>query len=133
MTDGNETILEKRLKRAELVEYDGGLVYVENYGWGEGYFDDMCDLTEYLEGEVEDEGRPGFAFLCKAVEKEMNADDMIEELCGDGYEGMEEALEIPSELVDAIGIFNEINKERLKVWQADYSRKVRVPKQDPIN
>lgn len=75
-----------------------------------------------------DEAPPEWAFACDPQHFALDVDDMIENLCSDGYEDMESNQTIPKSLRKAVDHFNKINAKWLVAWHADFTRKIRIPK-----
>lgn len=116
----------QRLADAEEVPYEGGFVYTEAGGGQDGFHSDMDSLLDYLADEAEVD-RPEFVFACKSHHKAMGIGDILEQLCCDGYEDMEDYLTVPESLGKAVEEFNEKNRTALTVWDYDLKRKHRVP------
>ncbi len=122
---------QKRLETAEDVTatYDGP-VYAEHRDDGDmndGFFSEMEILLDCVEdGEEEDGGLPEWVFACRPRIENMDLGTILENLCSDGYEDMEDHLEIPDSLSKAIDEFNAINEAALTVYDVDYKRKIRV-------
>jgi len=118
----------KRLENAQDVtdSYDGP-VYIDGYSgdWGEGFFSSVEAVHDYLD-HLEIVDLPEFAFCCESRIERLDLDFVIENLCSDGYEDMENRLTIPESLKAAVAEFNELNRDDLTVWNTDYKRKVRL-------
>lgn len=119
--------MQKLLEEAEDVsESYSGPVYCEGStggDWGEGYFSDLETFLDHTHGERD---APEWVFCCESEQFQLDLDRAIENLCCDGYEGMEERLSIPPSLIEAVAEFNTINAKSLVVWNSDLKRKVRV-------
>lgn len=124
-----EEQMEKWLETAEEVPYEGGFVWCEGWGYRDGYFDDMDCLLDRLEDEPQ-EVWPEFVFACECYDTKMDIDCILEDLCRDGYEDMEDRLTVPKELTDAIAKFNADNKVALQSWDWTTKRKYRVPRKE---
>jgi len=120
----------KRIATAEdVTETYIGPVYCECFnrgGWGDGYYSDISELLDSIAGEKEDNW-PEWVFACNPEVRQLDARDIIERICYDGYEGMSDFLSPSPELIAACEKFNQDNKTYLTLWDADYSRKIRVP------
>jgi hypothetical protein len=121
-------IYKARIEKAEKLESWEGWVYLEGYGYKEGYFESMEDLLEYLdEEEKETDPRPEWAFVCKTIPfKGPALNSIIESCCEEMYEDAEESLSGLGELEAAIREFSEANK-RMVSYCPDYKRVARIP------
>ena len=115
----------KLLEEAELVEWDGSMIFSEEvignrYGW----FDSPDDLLDYSEYEEED-NKPEFAFLGRKCVNELDLHRAIERMTEDTYECAEvdATLEDMSRLEEAVTAFNA--KYAVTYYEHDYKKKVR--------
>ena len=125
----------KRLAAAELVtEYNGWICCDSGCGSQDGYFPSIEDYVDYIfdEGwgdpEFEDSPAwPEFVFTCERDIKEIDVSNVIENLCSDGYDEMDEHLKGVKELGAAIDAFNLLNENALTCWSVNYKKKIAVP------
>ena len=125
----------KRLAAAELVtEYDGWICCDSGCGSQDGYFPSIEDYVDYIydEGWGDPESddhpeRPQFVYCCTPEVKAIDVGWVLEHLCEEGYEDMEEHLTGRDELRDAIKEFNDQNQNALTCWGVNYKKKVAVP------
>lgn len=119
----------ERLEEAELVEYEGGMLYADHLPGGrDGYFDDMESILDSI-GDAEEEGDDHlvrFAFCTTPNQHGVDLGRVLEDACSDGYEDMEESLDGVDELGKAIDAFNELNKAAMLTYHVDCKRKVEV-------
>ena len=118
--------MKKALEEAELVEWDGEMIFSEQVsGYRDGWFDSPDDLNDYIEDE-EIENRPEFAFVGRKVVKMLELARAIEEITEDTFEDAE--LDIDNkdweELQTAVDKFN--SKYALTYYEHDYTKKVRL-------
>jgi hypothetical protein len=123
----------KQLEAAELVEWDGSMIFSEDVdGYRDGWFDSPDDLLEYLEvdqdAEAEHEGVcvPEFAFLGRKCVNKLDIDRAVQLMTEDTYEDAE--LNVSDDdwaaLLAAVDAFNE--KYAVVYYEHDYTKKVRV-------
>lgn len=126
--------LSRRIAAAEdVTDTYTGPVYCEGFdvgGWGDGYYADISDLLDAIGGEAE-VNPPQWAFACTPDVRTIDARDIIEQICDDGYEGMIDFLSPSQELIAACKKFNEDNEQYMTVWHADYERKIQIPTNTP--
>lgn len=108
------------------------MVFVEELDDGENgaFFASAQDAAEAIRDAYFDDDespRPEWAFACDPQHYALDVDEMIENLCSDGYEDMESNQTIPKSLRKAVDHFNKINAKWLTAWHPDYSRKIRIP------
>lgn len=113
-----------RVANAELVEYDGGYLYVADLGSNNGYFETMEDLLDCLAGEAADDW-PEFAILCRHERPSLCAGDVINSL--EESMGWEESpvWRGEKELAAAIDAFIAANQDNV-TYEPDYRRKCRI-------
>ena len=128
----------KRLQSAEdVTDSYTGPVYLDGLpgDWGDGFHSDVGSLVDALAEELHDRdpdevpaawSNEVWAFACNPKQQELDLEDAIQRLCEDGYEDMDEAIDVPKSLQEAVDEFNRINQTALTIWNVDYSRKVRV-------
>jgi len=124
----------ERLEKAvEVDSSESVMLMVEEFcGNGDdGWFRHIDEIVDYGCDEDPD-CRPEFAFCSKPQQRQINLGDVLERLCEDGYEDMGENFYGVKELQAAVDRFNELNKEQMKVYDVDYSRKVRIPWPAPV-
>jgi len=116
----------KDLEKAELVEWDGSMIFSEEVsGYRDGWFDSPDDLLDYI---ADDEGgsKPEFAFLGRKCVRELDISRAVEQMTEDTYEDAE--LHIADDdwkaLLAAVGTFNA--KYAVTYYEHDYKRKVRI-------
>lgn len=117
----------KQLDEAELVEWDGSMIFSEEVsGYRDGWFDSPDDLADYLADEDEDLGKPEFAFLGRKCVRELDLSRAIEQMTEDTYEDAEvcATLEDLARLEEAVTAFNA--KYAVTYYDHDYKRKVRI-------
>lgn len=118
----------ERLEEAAIVEdYDGWVFALEGYGNQDGYFPSVEELIDCY-WDAGDAGFPSHVFACKSRVLKADVCDVLEQLDCNGYEEMTEHACGIEDLSKAIDTFNEANKEVFTVWEADYTRKVAVPR-----
>ena len=121
------------LEAAELVEDEGGWLYVEGHGHNDGFFRDMGELLDYLADEPENT-RPEFAFCCRKFGmSERSAADIIEDSTQDMHEEAANDVSVESikALQAAIDAFYAANEDVVS-YEADCRRKVRIPDGESI-
>jgi hypothetical protein len=116
----------KDLVAAELVEWDGSMIFSEEVsGCRDGWFDSPDDLLDYLADEEED-NKPEFAFLGRKCVNELNISRAVEQMTEDTYEDAE--LHIADAdwkaLLAAVDAFNA--KYAVTYYEHDYKQKVRI-------
>ena len=119
----------KQLEEAELVEWDGSMIFSEEVdGYRDGWFDSPDELLDYLSDE-DDENKPEFAFLGRKCVNELDLYRAIERMSEDTYEGAEihASKEDMEKLTAAVDAFNA--KYALTYYEHDYKRKVRIAHQ----
>lgn len=123
----------ERLDKAQEVDPSESVMFmVEEFSChDDGWFHGLDEIIDYGFDEDPD-CRPEFAFCSKAEQRSIDLGDILERVCEDGYEDMGENLFDTKELQEAIDRFNERNKECLKVYNVDYTRKVRIPWPTPV-
>jgi hypothetical protein len=90
----------------------------------------MGDLLDYLADERDREQRPQWAYCCTEVPlRKMDAHDVTYSVFEEHHEGAEERATGWDELQAALDKFIETNKGIVS-YEADYSRKVRIPEND---
>lgn len=117
----------KQLDEAELVEWDGEMIFSEEVsGYRDGWFDSPDDLADYLADEEEDADKPEFAFVGRKCVNELDIYRAIERMTEDTYEDAEvcATLEDMSRLEEAVTAFNV--KYAVTYYEHDYKRKVRI-------
>ena len=116
----------RKLDEAELVEWDGSMIFSEVViGSRDGWFDSPDDLLDYSEYEEED-NKPEFAFLGRKCIRELDLSRAIERMTEDTYEDAEvcATLEDMSQLEEAVTAFNA--KYAVTYYEHDYKKKVRI-------
>lgn len=116
----------KQLEEAELVEWDGSMIFSEEVsGYRDGWFDSPDDLLDYLADEDEVD-KPEFAFIGRRCVRELDIDRAIERMTEDTYEDAEinASLEDMTKLGEAVAMFNA--KYAVTYYEHDYKRKVRL-------
>jgi hypothetical protein len=116
----------KQLEEAELVEWEGEMIFSEVVGGSrDGWFDSPDDMADYLADE-EEINKPEFAFVGKKCFRGLDLDRALERMTEDTYEDCE--LEISKEdmavLTDAVDAFN--SKYLVTYYEHEYKRKVRI-------
>ncbi len=116
----------KQLDEAELVEWDGSMIFSEDVsGYRDGWFDSPDDLADYLADEEED-NMPEYAFLGRKCTRELDVYRATEAMTEDTYEDAE--LNIAEAdwkaLLSAVDAFNA--KYAVTYFEHDYKRKVRI-------
>jgi len=114
------------LEEAELVEWDGSMIFSEEVsGYRDGWFDSPDDLLDYLADEEED-NKPEFAFLGRKCVRELDLYSAIERMTEDTYEDAEvcATLEDMTRLEEVVTMFNA--KYAVTYYEHDYKRKVRI-------
>lgn len=119
----------ERMKSAELVETHDGMIFVDGYGgYREGFFNDVDDLLEWIEGEDDSDNFPipEFVFCCVQKhfkDEHISAGDIIENETQDYHEDYHQQL-------DEDGLQKLLNQwvseQALSSWDVDYSKKVRI-------
>ena len=122
----------KQLEEAELVEWDGSMIFSEQVnGYRDGWFDSPDDLFDYLDGNNDEdtEDWPEFAFIGKKCVKELDLYHAVEQMTKDTYEDAEVCAtrEDMSKLEEAVTMFNA--KYAVTYYEHDYKRKVRIKKE----
>ena len=118
----------KQLDDAELVEWDGDMIFSEVVGgYRDGWFESPDDMGDYLADEDEDEiNKPEFAFVGKKCVRGLDLDRAIERMTEDTYEDCE--LEVAEEdmkaLTAVVDAFNA--KYSVTYYEHEYKRKVRI-------
>lgn len=120
---------EEQLEKAELVEWDGSMIFSEEVsGYRDGWFDSPEDLVDHLADE-DIEHLPEFAFLGRKIVKELDIGRAVDEMTEDTYEDAE--LHVSdvdwAELKAIIDKFNA--KYAVTYYEHDYRKKVRVSNQ----
>jgi|JI9StandDraft_1071089.scaffolds.fasta_scaffold145461_2 hypothetical protein len=118
----------ERLDKAQEVDPSESVMFmVEEFSChGDGWFHGLDEIIDYGFDEDSD-CRPEFAFCSKPEQRWIALGDVLERICDDGYEDMGDNFSGLEDLQAAIDRFNELNKEQLKVYNVDYTRKVRIP------
>ena len=119
----------KDLEAAELVEWDGSMIFSEEVsGYRDGWFDSPEDLLDYLEGNNDEdtESYPEFAFVGRKVVRELDLYTAIERMTEDTYEDaeMNASKEDMAKLEEAVAAFNA--KYAITYFEHEYKRKVRI-------
>ncbi len=122
----------KDLEKAELVEWDGSMIFSEEVsGYRDGWFDSPDDLLDYLADE-EEGNKPEFAFLGRKCVNKLDISRAVEQMTEDTYEDAE--LHISDvdwkALLEAVDTFNA--KYAVTYYQHDYKRKVRIAAKVPV-
>lgn len=125
-----------RMENATLVDKYDGPVYCEGVpggSYGDGYFSDIGELADMLDDGDVDESvtREEFAYCCKSRATVLDIDSALENLTEEMFDDAMDHLNGLDALMAAVEAFNEANKDLL-TWDVDYSRKVRIPKQDSV-
>lgn len=118
--------LAKRLAEAELVEWDGSMIFSEDVtGDRDGWFDSPEDLLEHLADE-ERGNRPEFAFVGRKRVKKLEIGRAIEQMTEDTCEEAELCIADADgrALQAAVDVFNA--KYAVVYYEHDYRRKVRI-------
>lgn len=114
----------EKATKIPYADYDGDYLYCEGYGsgsGGDGYFGDLDDLLDTIDGEQEP---PEYAWACSPTKISFDAHDLIESACQESYEdaagdvGEGAAKELQA-LLDAWA-----EKHGPTSYQPDYSRAV---------
>lgn len=116
----------KQLEEAELVEWDGSMIFSEDVsGYRDGWFDSPEDLLDYLADEDED-SKPEFAFLGRKCVNTLDIDRAVEAITEDTFKDAE--LHVAdsdwSDLRAAVDKFND--KYAVTYYEHEYKRKVRI-------
>lgn len=113
-----------RLERATKLEYWDGWVWDES-----DYYESLEAYVEHLECNFADPNDwPDWVYVAKSKPGvNLDAANIIENLCERGYEDMADDLKGVDELGAAINAFNAANADII-VYDGDWSRAVRVPK-----
>jgi hypothetical protein len=117
----------KDLEKAELVEWDGSMIFSEEVrGYRDGWFNSPDELLDCIDDE---ENAPQFAFLGRKRIKELDISRAIEQMTADTYDDAE--LHIASAdwcaLMAAVDEFNA--KYAVTYYEHDYKKKVRLADQ----
>lgn len=106
---------QKRMAKAEKLDIWDGWVYLDGHGHNEGFFRDLQELAECLDdeladGDLEVADWPEYAWICNPRPIRIpDLADLIERICDDGYEGLEDDLEGLDELGKALDVFAKVN------------------------
>lgn len=116
----------KQLDEAELVEWDGSMIFTEDVdGSQDGWFSSPDDLADYIADE-EESNKPEFAFLGRKCVKELDIARAVEHMTEDTFEDAE--LHISDDdwkaLLATVDAFNA--KYAVTYYEHDYKRKVRI-------
>lgn len=122
-----------RLEKAKLVDPSDEIMFMveELCGHNDGWFTYINEIIDYCFDE-DPQWLPEFAFCSKFEQRQIDLGDILERISEDGYEDMGENFSGVEELQAAIDRFNELNKEQMKVYNVDYTRKVRIPWPAPV-
>lgn len=113
----------ERLDKATKLEDWDGWVWDENH-----YYPSLDEYVEHLECDRDPEDWPEFVYVAESRPGVvLKAEQILENACENGYEGMCDDLKGEAEFEAAIKAFNEANATLL-VYDGDWSRAVRVPK-----
>lgn len=119
---------DERLDKAELLtDYDGWIWTHQVTGTQDGYFESVEAMLDYIEDEP-DCDRPEFVFACVESHLKLDISNSLDSLNDEGYEEMLEHTSGMDELWAAVDAWNELNKNHLRTYIIDYSKKVAVPK-----
>lgn len=116
----------ERLEKAELVEWDGeSMIFSDEVGYNDGWFESPDDLLDYLADE-EEENKPEFAFVGLKRVNVLDIGRAIEAMTEDTYEDAELNVsdEDWAELQAAVDKFNA--KYSVTYYEPDFSKKVRI-------
>lgn len=128
-------IVEAQLEKAKVVESYNGPVYFEGHAgsYGDSYFENVDELSEYLDDMEGQSSRPEFAFCCEAVGfKAPDLDSLLRSATEEMDEDAYERLEGIEELEKAIAIFVLANAG-VHSYMEDRKHKVRIPPVDQSN
>jgi hypothetical protein len=119
----------KQLEEAELVEWDGSMIFSEAVnGNQDGWFESPDDLLEYLESNDDEDTEhwPEFAFVGRKCVRELDLYRAIERMTEDTYEDAEVCAtrEDMAKLEEVVTMFNA--KYAVTYYEHDYKRKVRI-------
>lgn len=119
---------QKRFEKAEkLKEEDwNGPVYCDSLGYNEGYFNDLNDLHEYLEGWEDDEGDKSiieFVWTCEVNPScVLNVDSILESATEEAHESFDyRDLHGLDELRAAVDKFNKLNENEVS-WVPNFKK-----------
>lgn len=115
-------------KAEKIADLDyGGWIFSDGHGHNNGYFPNVEELKDYLEGEVAPEERPEYAWACKSkMFVQLDTDRIVQRFAemDDAYEDFDEGrIVMPPEFLVGIDKFNEANKGIVS-YAPDYSRAV---------
>jgi hypothetical protein len=119
-----------RIEKAEKLEtFDGPVQWDGISGdWGDGFCESVESFAEHWDDRDCDEAsRPEFVWTCEPSKvAQIDLDSVLESVCDDMDEGAPDRLSGVDELLAAVKIFNEKNKDVIS-YTPDYKRMVRVP------
>jgi len=120
----------KQLEEAELVEWDGSMIFSEEVsGYRDEWFNSPDDLLDYIADEEEDD-KPEFAFVGRKCVRTLDLYSAIERMTEDTYEDAEvcATLEDLTRLEEAITMLNA--KYAVTYYEHEYKRKVRIQEKE---
>lgn len=100
-------------------QYDSW-VYVDGYGYNEGYFESVDALTEHCEGE--DIPVPEWVYCCREMSHKLDIDSAIENMLDDAFEDARDHLVDEKGLYDFVDEWNA--KQTLTSYYPDHKRVV---------
>lgn len=112
----------QRFEKAEKVREFDGMVFLEGFGFQNGYFDSVADFIDWWEGEHGDDVKmPEYVWACTSRPScRIDLDRVIEDATQDAHDEYDpEKLTGVDELRAAIDRFNEVNKAD-KTWTPDF-------------
>lgn len=117
----------KQLEDAELVEWDGSMIFSEEVsGYRDGWFDSPDDLRDFTADEEDEDCIPEFAFLGRKCVSTLDVDQAVERMTEDTYEDAEIHVNDADwkALLAVVDTFNA--KYAVTYYEHDYKRKVRI-------
>lgn len=116
---------QERFEKAEKVTQWDGWVFLDGYGYNNGYAETIEEMMDYFD----DEGleRPKYVWACHAIPfAKASYGDIEERICENAYEDFEpENLKGREELKAAIQNFNELNKNIVS-YTPDYTKAILI-------
>ena len=111
----------ERFEKADKVTTWDGWIYLDGYGYKDGYFESVADLEDYLADHPD--SRPEYAWTCSENQfVSVDTDSLYEQIEERGYEDFGRGeLNGTDELEAAIKIFEKAN-ESIVSYEPDYSK-----------
>ena len=124
---------QEKFEKAAKVESWGGPVFLDGFGYNEGYFNDVSDFYDQVSDEEIIENDIKYVWCCDELPVcQLDVDAIIESACeNNAYEGFDtDMLHGYKELKEAIDKFNEANKG-VCYYSENRSMALLVKPQDP--